>query len=186
MLTAIVVHQSWWGWLWGTWWPTIDWGNAPGWVGAVLTSGSLFLAVWILRADRREKRRAAADKLTTWWTKSTREVSDAEPFGIEICAFNGNDAPIAFVVAGGPWGAKWEEQWFNEADDPHPSPIAPAITYRVGGSSPTDFNIKHFVLTFSDPLGKTWYRRVSDNRYISKRRLERMQRKFNAKLRPPH
>ena len=169
-----------WNWFWCTWWPTIDWGNAPAWVGAVLTSGSLFLAVWILRADRKEKRRAVADKLTSWWIKSARDTSEAEPFGIEICVFNGSEAPIAYVIAGGPWGSKWEQQWFNEADDPHPSAIAPALTYRVGGSAPTEFDASKFVLTFSDTLGQTWHRRVSDNRYISERKLQSMQRRHSS------
>ncbi|WP_375491978.1 hypothetical protein [uncultured Jatrophihabitans sp.] len=55
-----------------------DWGNVPAWVGAFLTSGSLFLAFTLLLRDRRKEERSQADQVScvlvgAAWTDPTTQ-----------------------------------------------------------------------------------------------------------------
>jgi len=45
---------------------SVDWGTAPAWLSAILTSGSLILGFYILLRDRRTTERSEASKIVCW------------------------------------------------------------------------------------------------------------------------
>lgn len=52
---------------------TIDWGNAPAWMSAILTSGSLSLGFYVLLRDRRKEERTEASLVVCWRVWSADE-----------------------------------------------------------------------------------------------------------------
>src|SRR4051812_25278492 len=47
-------------------WGHVDWGNAPGWVAAIGTTGALFTTVYIVQHDRRIAEEAQARLIQVW------------------------------------------------------------------------------------------------------------------------
>jgi hypothetical protein len=80
---------------WDHWWPTIDWGNAPAWVGSILTSVSVFLAIRLFIGERFKRERAQADMFSVYLEKKYRKHRNKKVYeSILVHMYNGSDAPI--------------------------------------------------------------------------------------------
>lgn len=71
-----------------------DWGNVPGWVGAILTGSSFLLGFKIMRENQLRDRRAQASKIITWTTWIDGEAQGPEADSCEVHLTNRSDAPI--------------------------------------------------------------------------------------------
>jgi hypothetical protein len=154
------------------WLGTLDWGNVPAWVGAFLTSGSLFLALNIMRTDRRRIARSAADKLVAAYDFELENWNADKSLilRLRIHLFNGNDVPVYSVgISGISDGAySWKRIGLAKAEshpsDPYSFPSKVEITS-------IHYNIKWghqklFYVSITDSHGRTWRRRL-DGKYIS-------------------
>jgi len=154
----------------------VDWGSVADWFTGILTAGTLFVAVMILYLDRRSKRRASADSLTSWTVlMGTHAVKDKANFTVEVNVYNAGDRPIPFaMVAPGPHAL---EQWPGQIL--RHGPIAPGdhVASEVG----LEFSWENtpLYLLFTDANGKRWIRSLQVNRYITKRMVRRMWTKWN-------
>jgi hypothetical protein len=174
-----------WNWFWGTWWPTIDWGNAPAWVGALLTSGSLYLAIHLLRRERAEKRLAAATKFSTW-TSSTRHgvrSMDGKSYTVHFLRFyNANDAPIKAarvygLIDDGEWGVVDLSSDKSDSD----GGIVEGGSVGKGYLAARINRPSHeMIVGFDDPQGVRWHRYVDSNRYISHRNWRKIEARMDV------
>ncbi|MCU1617844.1 MAG: hypothetical protein JWO98_5384 [Frankiales bacterium] len=67
----------------------IDWGNAPSWVGSILTGLSLILAFRIILRDRKSAEREQAQCITLVWMTPDLEEGAGQYF-----IYNASDKPI--------------------------------------------------------------------------------------------
>lgn len=167
---------------WGISWPTIDWGNAPAWVGAFLSGGSLLLALTILARDRSERRRASADKLATWWM--IESASDEGPdspdyeYVLTVFAYNANEAPLSHIVLeGNAGGTNLTQEWFNLGDGGSPESVQHGITYRVAVGFWTRPKLNRLYVVFNDAGGRYFVRNLATGRYLSARRARIWQKR---------
>lgn len=172
------------GWeqLWGTWGATIDWGNAPAWVGAVLSGGSLLLALSILARDRLERRRASADKVSTW--SMLESAIDDEPdspgyaYILTAYAHNGNEAPLSHMVLEGVAdGTNLTQEWFNIGDRGFPDPLQHGKTYRVVVGFWTRPKLNRLHVVFNDVHGHYFVRNLESGKYLNPRRARAWKRR---------
>lgn len=160
-----------WNWFWGEWWPTIDWGNAPGWVGAFLTSGSLFLAVLILRGDRQKDRRAHADAFFTYPVgSSTMENNIKVRSTVEIHHYNAGDRPI---VGAGVWQLTRRRPTKRGSLVFNPRGFEEIINPGDKGETSIDFKSPEppeadLILVFKDGRGVEWVRHLYTHKYLDK------------------
>lgn len=164
------------------WWGTITWGTADGWAGAILTSGTLFIAVMLLRNDRRLARRRAADGLSTWVFggfdgKPGPILEGGDPFYnpyITLHAYNSGASPIPlvrFVYRDGD-----EPKSVSVRDKRKRGTIQPnsKARARVYIDSVPKWKKNQMFVEIRDPDNNLWYRDVMTNEYISRRKAKRL------------
>lgn len=85
------------------WWATIDWGDAPTWVGAIGTTAAVLLGVHTWRAQLRRE-----DLVEFNLVKITHSVGGgfSVPFYVQVDAYNSNPHPIPIVSA-----YSWDGFW---------------------------------------------------------------------------
>ncbi|MET4053179.1 hypothetical protein ABID81_002554 [Frigoribacterium sp. PvP054] len=168
-----------WNFFWGTWWPTIDWGNAPAWFGSFLSSGSLVLALTILMRDRNEKRREAADKFSTWWSSSYKgkNLRGEDVHISDIYCFNANKSPIPNASVG---TLIDDDAWVNlpfiedEYGDEHPIKGESGVLLKIKSKVPHD--LKMLTVEFFDTNGKAWRRYILSGKYLSEREWKKFRK----------
>ena len=166
---------DWWDLYIGNWWNTLDWGNVPAWVGSILTSVSVFLAINILRADRKAKRLAPAEAFATWHFWSFADSTELQPsWTIKAHAFNTGDAPIPFAMIGARrLTLEYEIQLFKKKGNNDIATIEPKEHIELDIQYDFNPNIKLFYVRFKDAKGKEWIRMLASGRYMSERRFNR-------------
>lgn len=158
------------------WWGTIDWGNAPGWVGTVLTSASLFLAISILRRDQKKGDRLKADAFVTWLdVVQLQDNTTSKPvitWRITFNAYNAGDSPIAMASV---FGKRYKNMVWIERLSPG-SPENDALMPKVGGSFVRTFqhDPKHerYFVVFRDATNRLYRRDLRSGEYLSHRQIE--------------
>jgi hypothetical protein len=99
---------------------SIQWGNAPAWVGGALSGLSVLLAMLIFRRDRRERERSQVDQLGVWVTTQLQEeeferfrgsadLGDAilKTVVIELHVRNASNLPLRMEQAAIEINTKW-------------------------------------------------------------------------------
>jgi hypothetical protein len=161
--------MTWIGDLWAdftTWWATIDWGTAPEWVGAILTSGSLLLAVLVLRTEFRRSRMAEIKKVVSRYRIFTTDDSPK----LEITAYNANDHPIAIVTFLYWGGLIWHRKFLkNPANTPDLPPTAEG-TVTIPWTLHDYPHDRTALICITDTNGNAWYRGLETGRIYSPRR----------------
>ena len=142
---------------------------------AVGTVGTLVLAVLILAADRRRSVSANADSLVTWLRiKSTRAAKNKPDWVLVVNAYNAGDRPIPFSMIVPKPG--------DNADFPgivlQLTPIAPGETAIREVPLEDDPRRHVFWLWFRDARSKSWFRDLQANKYVSKREIRSLYRKY--------
>lgn len=86
------------------WWATINWGDAPTWVGAIGTTAAVLFGVHTWRSQLRKENLAEFRLVKIQFM--IRGNGDSIPFHVRVEAFNSNPHPIPIICAYG-----WEEFW---------------------------------------------------------------------------
>lgn len=143
-----------------SWVTSIDWGDAPTWVGALLTSATLFLTIMILVSDKRRARRIEASKVVSRF----KLTGPAAGWWFTVNSYNANDHPIPMVVV-----HQWEgEEW-------RPYPLQDLLTgdLVIGPRGEGEMHIparstdpRNLYLTIQDGNGEEWHRTLTDGRFI--------------------
>lgn len=165
--------MNWWVDLWGgfgNWWQTIDWGNAPAWAGAILSSVSVFLAFFIILRDRKNKRRELADSFVSF-VRYNMNMSDENPrYDLEVWLQNTGSSiiPRTTLLARKENG-KLDLVGISQDGDVPGVPPGQVAVYRVSlhevsVSSP-------LIIHFKDGRNQAWFRDVKTNKYIRGRSL---------------
>ncbi|MEA9985650.1 hypothetical protein [Subtercola sp. RTI3] len=174
--------MSWWDQMWGGWnywWSTIDWGNAPGWVGSILTSASVFLAISLFVSERRRKDRAQVDAFSVYLEKKVD--SDGKFFEhIKVFMFNGSDAPLprVSIQVRTPTGTAITTHQFQHGSVPTIPPKL-HISHLINFDEPPPFPVNSFIYIFvRDINGRVWRKNTSSGKtkllsqkYLSTRSL---------------
>jgi hypothetical protein len=165
---------EWWNSNIGIWWNTVDWGNVPAWVGSILTSVSVFLAVNILRADRKRLRHAPADALATWHTTSIHvHPNKKDVHKVKVHAYNTGDAPVPFALLEAPMNTpEYELKLFKDSGGGLET-VEPKEHLLIQLSYDFEPNMELFYVRFTDSTGKHWIRMLKSGKYISVRKFKR-------------
>jgi hypothetical protein len=147
---------------------SVDWGNAPAWVAAVGTVGTLAFTLTLVRRELRERRAEQARLVNSWASWGYSYKRDQEPAVTKCDVFvrNGSDRPAYEVrVAVLPWDWKRHtsevgigrvfstippEQTQNPQDFSHMFP--PPLRFIADVQNPP------IQLTFVDSNGRKWCR----------------------------
>ena len=140
----------------------VEWGNVPGWFAAIGTVGALFVALWLLRTDMRDRKRTAevvdqkpANGIFAWVEPRT------DAGGWQTFVHNRSDEPVYDAVV-----------YFTPLTDPPLrtvesvlGTIPPRREAKPGdlyGDRPTDiFGIPPVEIEFTDGRGRHWRRDAS-------------------------
>jgi len=145
-------------------WGSIQWGTVPDWFAAVGTVGAFAATLVILSLDRRRSRRAPADGLVLWTTRTFQTTARGDKQSITVHAYNTSAGPVptANVVS------KVDgNDYVNEvlsADAGGFKEIAP------GSKTEVNIDVVHYIddsnlfVFFVDHHGRQWVKRVSDGR----------------------
>jgi hypothetical protein len=169
----------------GMWWDTFDWGTVPAWVGSILTSVSVFLALLILFTDKKKDRRAMADSFVTWLELSGIQSGTDIKWSVDVHAFNAGSHPIPYAAVLSPkddqgrdfTSIRLEDITFDTINN---MPAAnQSISPKASASTKYEYAVKRpditeFIMMFSDGAGKVWFRRMNNNKYMSTRQGEKL------------
>ena len=164
--------MNWWDTAWNAfcnWWTTIDWGDAPGWVGAIGTAGALVLGMLILRGDRKIARRAEADSFASWYLLRTDDRGNAF---LDVNFHNAGRRPLPVATVHSWSGQVWNRK-FAKAHGVGSFAIPPDAAPRVTIALASEFKRSNYYISFTDNQNKNWYRTVRDNEYVSERTVGR-------------
>jgi len=169
---------DWWNSYIGSWWDLADWGSVPAWVGSILTSVSVFLAINILRVDRKSKKLAPADALATWQIFSYMGSTIANPiWTMKAHAYNTGDSPIPFAMIGArQLTPDYEIRLFKERGNNGIETVEPKEHLQIDLTYDFNPNLKNFYIRFTDAHGREWIRRVKSRKYMSVKRFQRWEK----------
>ncbi|MYX39013.1 MULTISPECIES: hypothetical protein [unclassified Streptomyces] len=159
----------------------MDWGTVPAWFSAILSGGSVLLALYIILRDRKKAEREDAMKVICWRDSSDEErtthVRNAAGRAIHHVRMLGwlrpNGGGTAEDVGFEGWGI---------AGLLHPDEDAEVTTlYRLG-----DRKIVHWAVQFTDADGRQWVRELNSGRLaeqVSQRRKALWRRAVRREVR---
>lgn len=163
-------------------------GNAPGWLAAVLSSASVFLALSIFRNDRKEKKRAFADGIVSWINDSTDIVENGTVIEIDasIKLFNAGDRPLPSIAVFELNRDSTSEAQFRPlahvqmigAGEERSFHVGQQLKFREFGKN----SFPVIYLEILDVKNQRWYRDVRSNRYIKLRHLRKVARRNKVNL----
>ena len=162
---------------------TINFGSVADWFTGLLTAGTLFLAVWILRSDRKRARRAIADSLVTWVATTTRGGGDDdEEVIMTVFARNVGEHPIPNAYVAVPPHHRVRGVHPMKLTDKGQIPVEPGdrIETRLA-LDPATPDLPVFI-RFRDSRGQTWTRDVRTNKYVSDRRWDRLLKHYGMQF----
>ena len=151
-----------------SWWSTINWGNAPAWVSGILTSVSVFLAVWILRRDKRKEIRKSADNFVTWASFVIQRSGAERTTNLHVGSFNAGSTPIIR-----PYIVTFEPDFtltvgrLGVSEGQLETVIYPGAQNRNAMGDHFNITPGNAFVQFTDSSGNTWRRDLVTNRYIS-------------------
>lgn len=154
------------------WLTTLDWGNVPAWVGSILTSVSVFLAINILRGDRKKVKRADADSFATYPSVHTVGISKTNKM-MFVRFYNGGTRPFTFAQVNYRRGGQWQRV-IATGKDVGINIAPPGASVTAESPLVENVDLNDYYISFTDPSSMVWFRSVIDNRYLSKRQVEKM------------
>jgi len=142
----------------GRWW---DWGSVPAWVGSILTSVSVFLAISILRSDRKRASRASAESLATYTEVDFRDNQ------LVFHSYNAGDKPIPYAAVLYRGESRQESVLFRTDDGRATLEPASKATAKI----PYDFMQprRHIYIQVVDAHGRVWFRTDDSRKYVTAR-----------------
>jgi hypothetical protein len=169
---------------WADWWDSVArffgydvwlWGTAADWVGAIGTTGALFLALLVIGREQINSRRAIADRVAVRIDERWSEELESGTGRSMLEVTNHNEVGFPFVEV------------FWRLHKPRAKPRAFATHAATDGEDMSAgerivevVDMPHapgssliMVAELCDPNGRKWYRDVIKDRYISKRKFRR-------------
>ncbi len=128
------------------WCETINWGDAPTWIGSVGTSGALILGMVILRSDQVRRRRSGADGFTSWYNLTTT----ASGTTLVVNFYNSGTRPITIASLHSWDGAIWKRALVK----PAPGEFVIPPTPLRGFQSPLSATSPEAITTFDSRTRK--------------------------------
>lgn len=144
---------------------SVDWGNVPTWIGAIVTSGALSVSAATLALHLRDRRRASAATVNAWASLANSAAPDA----LQAQVRNSGAEPaykikLTFIIGG-------EESHSDEFDVIPPKELTtrPAsqaaidhwyrvLTARQLPGTGVDRYLPRVRLAFTDSAGRRWER----------------------------
>ncbi|WP_326791354.1 hypothetical protein OHA79_01315 [Streptomyces sp. NBC_00841] len=139
----------------------MDWGTVPAWFSAILSGGSVILALYIILRDRKKAERSDALKLICWdafsneaYTTHVINASDRAVHGVQVvCWLKGQSVP----------GEEYVFERFGVASDIRPGEEKTVATPRWLGDDRGQKCIP-WAVEFQDSDGLHWVRDLQTGR----------------------
>ncbi|MFJ4254765.1 hypothetical protein [Microbacterium sp. NPDC090003] len=106
------------------WWATINWGDAPTWVGAVGTTAAVLFGVYTWRAKLRREDLAEFNLVKIQYSVHGNNIQI--PVHVRAEAFNSNSHPIPLICLYG-WDAGWRPRVMTVSGDVTVPPKTTAV-----------------------------------------------------------
>ncbi|TFD15517.1 hypothetical protein E3T26_06965 [Cryobacterium sp. TMT1-21] len=157
----------------GVFWNRLEWGSVAQWVSGLLTAGSLYLGLTILRRDRDKADLLSADAFVVW--SDTIKITATVPnYFVTVSSFNGGDMPIInpYLMAYSNPGFKPINMLVNRKANDIGVIIEGKernqISFDSGNVDPE--TLKLFIV-FRDARGYEWRRTLDFGKYMSQRQI---------------
>lgn len=162
-----------------SWLGTLDWGTVPTWVGSILTSISVFLALYILRQNQKDKKRELVNKVFARleyrgrWGKVDRDM-------YSVHVYNASDQPVpsVFLIIADKYEVH-HEMYFAD-DDKKNAILMPEASGEIEFATDDEMsdgnmnaNKGVIFLQIIDADNGEWYRDLATRRYVSRRHVKR-------------
>jgi hypothetical protein len=167
------VFGEWWNSGIGVFWNRLEWGSVAQWVSGILTAGSLYLGLTILRRDRDKADRLSADAFVVWSDIVILTTSKPQYF-VHVTSFNSGNMHIInpYLMAYSSPGVKSVKSLAKRKPTDIGVVIEPnernEISFDCGVVDPE--TLKLFIV-FRDTRGYEWRRTLDFGKYMSQRQI---------------